>query len=103
MTIERQVTCISKKDRFNPHERIQRIGGASSSTLLTALLASPWTMTENEAIAAINSGQYTFYTMVNGQRANVRVARSLLHGEYLTTHPDDEKQNNLLHLPECPR
>jgi hypothetical protein len=91
-----QIQCINKPDRTNHYERIQNIGGGNPN-------GTHWKMSEDEGIAYIRSGTYTFYTMVNSTRANVLVAHHALLGrEYLTTHPDDYRSNNLLYLPECP-
>jgi hypothetical protein len=91
-----QVHCINKPDRNNHHERIQNIGGANAD-------GTRWKLGEDQAIAYIKAGTYTFYTNVNNVRANVRIAHHALLGrEYLTTHPDDYRYNNLLYLPECP-
>jgi hypothetical protein len=90
-----QIQCINKPDRNNHYERIQNIGGGHPN--------ARWQMSEDEGIAHIKSGTYTFYTMVNSIRANVRVAHHALLGrEYPTTHPDDYRSKNLLYLPECP-
>ena len=111
MPIEsRQVMCINKRDRFNEHERIQNIGGVLPprvTTLLTATAPKPlplaWKMNEDEAILQINAGRMSFYTLVQGVRAEVKVAYHRSTGRpYLTTHPDDIRKNNLLYLPECP-
>jgi hypothetical protein len=90
-----QIQCINKPDRANHYERIQNIGGVGSN--------GRWKISEDDGIAYIKSGTYTFYTMVNSARAKVYVAHHALLGrEYLTTRPDDYRSNNLLYLPECP-
>lgn len=87
-----RVTCVRKRDRQNPHERIEGIGGGPP----------PWYMTEDQAIRAIQNGQYTFYVMVNGREVDVEVADH--NGRpYLKTKADGYAPNNLLSLPECPR
>lgn len=89
-----QVRCINKSDRYNPHERITHIGGFDSN--------QAWRITEDEAILGIESGKWAFYTLVNGQRAEVIVAVHLGR-KYLKTTADGLEPNNLLSLPECPR
>lgn len=90
-----QIQCINKPDRSNHYERIRNIGGLNPN-------GTRWQISEDQGIAYIKNGTYTFYTMANYVRANVCVAHHALLGrEYLTTHPDDYRSNNLLALPEC--
>jgi hypothetical protein len=86
--MDRQVTCINKTNRQDPHERISRIGG------------SGWRKTQAEAIAAIENKTDSFYTQVGGKRANVIVATHNGH-KYIKTENDGIHPNNLLELPEC--
>jgi hypothetical protein len=94
MAIDVQVQCINKRDRPGPHERIQNIGGVNPD-------GGRWKLREDQAIAGMKVGTWTFYTNVSGARANVRIGRHL-GNEYLTTEPDGLPPNNLLRLPECP-
>jgi len=84
-----QVICIRKRgDHYNPHERIQGIGG------------SGWYHTEDQAIANIEKGTHTYYVSVAGR--SVRVVVAVHNGrKYLKTEADDYSPNNLLALPEC--
>ena len=86
--MDRQITCINKTNRYDPHERISRVGG------------SGWRMTQTEVISAIERRTDTFYTLVNGRRANVIVATHNGH-KYIKTENDGLHPNNLLELPEC--
>jgi hypothetical protein len=83
-----QVTCINKRDRQSAHERISHIGGNN------------WRMTQEDAIAAIESRMRSFYVHVDGKSVWVIVG---LHrgNKYLKTEADGEQPNNLLSLPEC--
>ena len=94
MTLDVRVKCINRTDRTNPHERIENIGGLNPD-------GKRWRLTEDEAIAGMKSGKWTFHTLVNGRRATVRIGRHSGR-EYLTTEPDGQQPNNLLSLPECP-
>jgi len=85
-----QVTCINKTDRFNPHERIHSIGGAS------------WTMSQPQAIASIEAGSYQFYVQAGGRSVWVIIAVSQCGHKYLKTQADDLQPDSLLSLPECP-
>lgn len=94
MAADVQVQCINKRDRQSPHERIKSIGGVRTDGVR-------WKLGEDEAIAGMKAGTWTFFTNVNNRRANVRIGHHLGH-EYLTTEPDGQQPNNLLALPECP-
>lgn len=86
-----QVTCINKKgDHFDPHERISYIGNSANN----------WKLSEDSAIRRIRVGSDSFYTFVNGRRADVVVSEH--NGRsYLKTTADDYSPDNLLSLKEC--
>jgi hypothetical protein len=84
-----QVTCINKQPRNNPHEGITHLGGPG------------WKWTRQEVIRSIEAKTNTFYTLVNGKRAYIAVVNGP-NGKYLQTHADNQWNNNLLSLPECP-
>lgn len=85
-----EVKCINKSDRYNPHERILRIGGHG------------WEHTQEQAIAWIENGTFTYYVSQGGRQVDVIVATSSHGHKYLKTTADGEHPNNLLSLPECP-
>jgi hypothetical protein len=84
-----RVTCINKRgDHYDPHERIQAIGGDG------------WKKSEDEAISELESGRNSFYVTVNGQAVEVGIATH--NGrKYLKTRADGYRPDNLLSLPEC--
>lgn len=84
-----QITCITKSDRFNPHERITHVGGVN------------WRLTQQEAIQLIDNGQWRFYVAQGGQSVEVIVEKSRYGHRYLKTKADGEQPDNLLSLPEC--
>lgn len=89
-----EIQCINKSNRYNPHERIVRIGGMYNG--------QRWSMTQVEAISAIERGQYSFYVSRGGRVVRVIVAVSRFGYKYLKTEADGEQPDNLLSLPECP-
>jgi hypothetical protein len=89
-----RVSCINKRDHYNPYERIINIGGIYSD-------GKKWKMTQQEAIEATNKGEYAFYVRVGSFEANIIVSTDNGH-EYLKTFPDGTGKDNLLNLPECP-
>jgi len=88
-----QISCINKRQHYNPHERIESVGGTHAG--------KRWKLTETQAIAGIREGKWKFYTSVNGRSVWVIIA---IHKgrEYLKTEADGYEPNNLLSLPECP-
>ena len=85
-----QVTCINKQPRQDPHEGITHLGGPT------------WRWTRQQVIDSIKARTNTFYTFVNGKRADIGVVNGP-HGEYVRTHADGQWNDNLLALPECRR
>lgn len=86
-----RITCINKRGgHFNPHERIEYIGNQESN----------WKLAEDDAISRIETNRDSFFTEVNGKRADVIVA---VHNsrKYLKTKADGYSPDNLLSLPEC--
>src|SRR5258707_15409741 len=94
MAESRQVTCINKSDRYNPHERIINVGGVSGG--------QRWKMSQADAIAGIESGRLSLYVSEGGRTVRVIVAKSAAGHKYLKTENDGEQPDNLLSLPECP-
>jgi hypothetical protein len=83
-----QVKCINKQPRNDTHEGITHLGGAD------------WKWTRAEVIRSIEGGSNSFFTLVNGKRADVGVV-SGPNGKYVRTHADGYYNDNLLALMEC--
>ena len=93
--MSRQVTCITKRgDHYDPHERIQGIGGGT--------VFARWWRAEDDAIRDIEQDSLAYYTNVSGRTAWLIVATH--NGrKYLKTQEDGYRPDNLLSLPECPK
>ncbi len=83
-----QVKCINKQPRNDTHEGITHLGGAG------------WKWTRAEVIRSIEGRTNTFFTRVNGKRADVAVVDGP-NGKYVRTHADGYYNDNLLALVEC--
>jgi Protein of unknown function (DUF3892) len=84
-----QVTCINKLPRNDTHEGITHLGGAN------------WKWTRADVIRSIENGSNTFYSRVDGYRAEVLVVNGS-NGKYVRTYRDGKWTDNLLALNECP-
>jgi len=95
MASSHEVLCVTKSDRYNPHERITHLGGRNPD-------GGRWSITQEEGIAGLESGRWHFYVRRNGHTVNVIVSTSRYGHKYLKTEADGDMPDNLLSLPECP-
>jgi hypothetical protein len=84
-----QVTCVTKTG--TTHESITHLGGTAGGG---------WKWTKQQVVNSINDGTNTFYTLVDGKRANLHVVKN--NPDYVQTVADGQWSNNLLALPRCP-
>ena len=83
-----------RRDHPSAHQRVQAIGGRSRD-------GTPWRLSEDAAIAAIDNARATFYVeSPPGHRVDVVVAQGLGR-RYLKTEADGESPEGLLALPDC--
>jgi hypothetical protein len=70
-------------------------------SVLKTLVVLAGKHSEDDVIAFIAHGVYSYYVKRGGYEADVIVAERLGH-KYLKTESDGEQPDNLLSLPECP-
>ena len=84
-----EITCIVKRDRTNPHERIQEVGGAG------------FHFSQAQAVQMTKAQPGTFWTRGGGKVSEVIVQTSAAGHDDLRTRSDGVVEDNLLHLPIC--
>jgi hypothetical protein len=88
MSIEREITCINKTNRNDPHDRIKAVGG--------------WWGKEDQqvVIQQILKNTHSYYVSQFGFKVRVIVAYNG-NNPYIKTEKDNLEPNNLLSLKEC--
>jgi hypothetical protein len=89
-----QIHCVARSDRFNHHQRLRRVGGVNRD-------GARWTISEADAIAAIEAGRWAFFLEYRGREWDVVVTVSKYGDKYLRTAADGLHPDSLLSLPEC--
>lgn len=94
MADRHEIRCVKKTNRFDPHERIEQIGGMNAD-------GGSWRLPQQGAIDGIEAGKWSFFVKVGGKSVDVIVANSRYGHKYIKTVADGDQPNNLLSLPEC--
>ena len=95
MPSPRQILCIDKTDGTDAHERIANVCGANPD-------GSIWKLTQADAVAAVEAGDWQFYASVWGRAVWLVVATTTDGHRYLKAETDSGQPHNLLTLPTCP-
>lgn len=86
------ISCVKVAQRKPRPATISRIGGWNSD-------ASRWQLSLDDAIAGIEQGKWSFYTLVNGQRMPVVIGQEPDGTKILKGESDGEQPTVLLGLP----
>jgi Protein of unknown function (DUF3892) len=89
-----QVTCITKPNPQSQHEHITHLGNPTFG----------WKWTREKVINSIDAKTNTFFVLdpITNKRSEVRVVRSAGQVPYLRAYADENWNNNLLSLAQCP-
>jgi hypothetical protein len=88
------IRCINQSDRLNHDRRIRSISGVNAD-------GAHWRISEAEAIAAIESGRWSFHVHAGSRDIAVVIAISKYGIKYLKGAGDGLHPASLLALPEC--
>jgi hypothetical protein len=88
------IHCVTRSDRLNHDRRIRFIGGVNPD-------GAHWRVSETAAIAAIETGSWSFYVAAEGREIPIVVAVSKYGSKYLKAAGDSLHPESLLALPEC--
>jgi len=87
----RTISFVQKAYSYDPHERIDSVGGINSDK-------SRWKLTQEAAIAAIESGGSEFFVTAKDHSIKVVVV-AYAGKKYLRTEFDEKGPDTLLALP----
>ena len=85
------ISCVKVAQR-KPRPAVAKIGGWNPD-------ASRWQLSIDDAIAGIEQGKWSFYTLVNGQRVPVVIGREPDGTKTLKGETDGDQPTALLTLP----
>jgi hypothetical protein len=92
--VDLRVTCVSKPAPDAAHRHVLGIGGVDD-------FGTPWRLSAEQALAAMDAREFRFFVIVDGWRANL-VAAQGADGRWLKTASDGDGPSALLGLPQCP-
>ena len=88
------ISCVTRSALVNHDRRIRAIGGVNAD-------GAHWRVGEAAAIAAIETGNWSFYIEAGGRELPVIVAVSKYGSKYIKGLTDPLQPESLLALPEC--
>jgi Protein of unknown function (DUF3892) len=88
------ICCVKRTALMNHDRRIRGVGGVNPD-------GARWSISEAEAIAAIEVERWSFYVRHGERERAVVVAVSKYGSKYLKTAEDGLHPEGLLALPEC--
>lgn len=95
MAARYRIHCICHSDRLNHDRRIRYVGGVNPD-------GAHWKISQEAAIAGIESGRWGFYVERAGHEVEIVVATSRYGNKYIKAADDDGPHpDGLLDLPEC--
>jgi hypothetical protein len=86
------ITCVKLAKREPRTATIAKIGGWNAD-------ASRWQLSLEDAIAGIEQGKWSFYTLVDGRRVPVVVGKDAQGHKVLKAEGDNEQPSVLMTLP----
>ncbi len=93
MVIDLEIRCITKAGTSDSVRFITHVGGTRPDGVA-------WRLTEEAAIACIESGRYAFHVLGRGSKDGIIIGRR--KGlKYLKAATDRDRPYTLLRLPEC--
>lgn len=93
MVIDLEIRCVTKADPSDPIRFLTHVGGARPDGLA-------WRLSEEAAIACIESRKYAFHVLGRGSKEGIIVGRRKGR-KYLKAATDRDRPYTLLRLPEC--
>ena len=90
------IASVIRSGLLNHDRRVLSICGVNPD-------GAHWQIGQDEAIAAIEAGRWSFYVEADGRRLPVIVAVSKYGSKYLKGAGDTLQPETLLTLPECAR
>jgi hypothetical protein len=86
------ITCVKLAVREPRNTTIAKIGGWNADS-------SRWQLSLQDAIAGIEQGKWSFYTLVDGRRVHVVVGQDADGHKVLKAEGDGEQPSVLMSLP----